>query len=150
MFTIFKESSFNPISRLCHVIYYHSDKNYPCLVGIGLSCSSFSHSVFSTPSSQPFILQPFLLSVVPHSAVSRLSCFSSQSFLLSAVLPSAVFRLSRFSFSCSFSQTILLPSVLSHSAIPLSAVHPSAIPSSAFSYFFFSDCFRSSVGVRTI
>ena len=27
---------FNPIStRLCHVIYCHSDKSYPCLFGIG-------------------------------------------------------------------------------------------------------------------
>ena len=29
---------FNPIpSRLCHVMYYHGNKKYPCLVGIGLS-----------------------------------------------------------------------------------------------------------------
>ena len=28
----------NPIpTRLCHVIYCHSDKSYPCLVGIGLN-----------------------------------------------------------------------------------------------------------------
>ena len=27
----------NPIpTRLCHVIYYHTDKKYPCLVGLGL------------------------------------------------------------------------------------------------------------------
>ena len=27
----------NPIPpRLCHVIYYHTDKKYPCLVGLGL------------------------------------------------------------------------------------------------------------------
>ena len=32
----------NPIlTRLCHVIYCHGDKRYPCLVGIGLdSCLS--------------------------------------------------------------------------------------------------------------
>ena len=29
---------FNPIpTRLCHVIYCHGEKSYPCLVGIGLS-----------------------------------------------------------------------------------------------------------------
>ena len=28
---------FNPIpTRLCHVIYCHGDKSYPCLVGLGL------------------------------------------------------------------------------------------------------------------
>ena len=29
----------NPVpTRLCHVIYYHGDKKYPCVVGIGLMC----------------------------------------------------------------------------------------------------------------
>ena len=30
---------FNPVpTRLCHVIYFHSNKKYPCLVVMGLNC----------------------------------------------------------------------------------------------------------------
>ena len=29
-------------TRLCHVVYYHGDKKYPCLVGIGLRLDHLS------------------------------------------------------------------------------------------------------------
>ena len=58
----------NSIStRLCHVIYYHSDGNYPCLVGIGLRlCESidqvalFKSFTFFLQKSKTKILWHFL------------------------------------------------------------------------------------------
>ena len=36
--SFFKNLQFDPIpTRLCHVIYCHGDKNYPCLVEVGLT-----------------------------------------------------------------------------------------------------------------
>ena len=46
----------NPIpTRLCHVIYCHNDKSYPCLVGIGLSILSLKGLKMTTwiPFSNP-------------------------------------------------------------------------------------------------
>ena len=50
----------NPIpTRLCHVIYYHTDKKYPCLVGLGLieenmDLSHIHLAVLSKEKSQKF------------------------------------------------------------------------------------------------
>ena len=41
-------SILNPIpTRLCHVIYCHGDKSYPCLVGIGLTHNIPKQSLFA-------------------------------------------------------------------------------------------------------
>ena len=38
----------NPIpTRLCHVIYCHGDKSFPCLVGIGLTHNIPKQSLFA-------------------------------------------------------------------------------------------------------
>ena len=84
----------NPVpTRLCHMIYCHSDKSYPCLVGIGLKrkyiCSTFTWYVIVRPEGEELNegLKPTSISSI--FIASRIKHTSLLHHCLTCITPSA-------------------------------------------------------------